>query len=165
MTESASKLAKIESMEKIEFQRQDLNAILKKVIESFEPVFKEKGMQVEYSVKGEYPARVNPVIEEVFLNLISNAIKYSPEKSRIVVGIEDANDSWLVMVKDHGEGVPDEYKEAIFERFKRADRMGVKGSGLGLAIVRQIVELHRGRVWVEDNPEGGSVFYVTLPKI
>ena len=165
MTESASKLAKIESMEKIEFEKQDLSAILKKSLQNFEPLIKEKEMQVEYKVEGNYPAMVNPIIEEVFSNLISNAIKYSPKSSRIVVGIEDKGRDWRVMVKDYGESVPDKFKETIFERFKRADKLGVKGAGLGLAIVKRLVELHKGKAWVEDNPEGGSIFYVTIPKL
>ncbi|MBI5253444.1 MAG: PAS domain S-box protein [Euryarchaeota archaeon] len=165
MTESASKLAKIESMKKIEFEEQDLSAILKKSLQNFESLIKEKEMQVEYSAEGEYPAKVNPIIEAVFSNLISNAVKYSPKKSRIVVGIEDEGRDWRVMVKDYGEGISDEFKETIFERFKRVDKLGVKGTGLGLAIVKRLVELHEGKVWVEDNPEGGSIFYVILPKV
>jgi len=52
----------------------------------------------------------------------------------------------------------------IFERFHREEKKGVKGSGLGLAIAGKIVELHKGRIWVEDNPEGGAVFVVEIPK-
>jgi len=69
-----------------------------------------------------------------------------------------------VMVKDRGEGVPDEYKEKIFRRFERRMKEGVKGTGLGLAIVRRVMEFHKGKVWVEDNPGGGSIFCVLLPK-
>lgn len=163
--ESVSKLAKVESMEKMEFQKQDLNVILREVIQSFEQYLVEKGMQVEYESEGEYPAKANPIIEEVFSNLLSNAIKYSPEKSRIVIGIEDDGKNWKVGVKDYGVGVPDEFKETIFERFKRVDSRGVKGTGLGLAIVKRLVEMHNGKVWVEDNPDGGSIFYVALPKL
>ncbi|MBI5253168.1 MAG: HAMP domain-containing histidine kinase [Euryarchaeota archaeon] len=61
-------------------------------------------------------------------------------------------------------GGEDEYKQKIFDRFARIEKGGVKGTGLGLAIVKRIVDLHQGRAWVEDNPEGGSVFYVELPK-
>ncbi|MCK4247747.1 MAG: HAMP domain-containing histidine kinase, partial [Methanomicrobia archaeon] len=60
--------------------------------------------------------------------------------------------------------VPDELKEAIFERFERGD-VDVKGSGLGLAIVKKIVDLHGGKAWVENNPEGGSIFFVEIPKM
>ncbi len=56
----------------------------------------------------------------------------------------------------------DEYKEMIFRRFDQTKKEGVKGSGIGLAIVKKIIDLHAGRVWVEDNPEGGSVFKVEI---
>ena len=52
----------------------------------------------------------------------------------------------------------------IFTRFQRVNKKGVKGTGLGLAIVKRVVDLHGGKVWIEDNPEGGSVFYVEIPK-
>ncbi len=67
-------------------------------------------------------------------------------------------------MKDWGYGIKDEDKEKLFTRFQRMDKKGVRGTGLGLAIVKRIVELHEGRVWVEDNLEGGSIFYVEIPK-
>ena len=68
-----------------------------------------------------------------------------------------------VSVSDEGEGVPEEFKRSIFERFERGGDSGVKGSGLGLAIARRIVDLHDGTIWVEDGPVRGSVFHVFLP--
>lgn len=162
--EEASSFTRLENIEKIDFAERNLNAIFKEVIHDFEPMLEEKRMKVEYKAKGRCLARVNPVIEDVFANLLSNAIKYSPEHSKIVIGIGDDSDELRVMVKDYGEGIPDESKEAIFERFRRGGKKGVKGTGLGLAIVKRVVELHNGRVWVEDSPEGGSIFYVTIPK-
>ncbi|MGM0770736.1 MAG: sensor histidine kinase [Halobacteriota archaeon] len=106
------------------------------------------------------------MIEEVFINLISNAVKYSPENEDIIIGVKDQNENWTVTIADSGEGIPDKDKNMIFDRFKRAvGDCNVKGSGLGLAIVKRIVELHGGEVGVEDNPNGlGSVFWVTLKK-
>jgi signal transduction histidine kinase len=104
------------------------------------------------------------MLEDLFSNLVSNALKYASEGKMIEIGIRDTDDSWTVHVKDWGKGIEDEYKEKIFTRFKRLDKGGVKGSGLGLAIAQRIVDLHQGDIWVEDNPEGGSVFFVRLPK-
>lgn len=164
MIENASKYARLEEREELDFKETDLNVILKEAIENSRFLLDGKGMKVEYSAEGKCLAKTNPLIGDVFLNLISNAVKYSPEKSKIVVGLEDKNDEWEVMVKDYGVGIPDEHKEEIFERFKRGEKGSVKGTGLGLAIVRRIVNLHRGKVWVEDNPEGGSIFHVNVPK-
>ena len=105
-----------------------------------------------------------PLIEDIFSNLISNAIKYSPAKSTVKVDISDNADSWIVSVADSGEGIAEEEKQNIFERFERAGLTNIKGTGLGLAIAKRIVELHKGTIWVEDNSEEGSKFFVSLPK-
>ncbi len=106
----------------------------------------------------------SPTIKDVVAHLLSNALKYSPENSRVVFGVEDAGRNWRIAVKDSGEGVPDRYKESIFERLE-GKKEGIKGSGLGLAIVKKIVERHGGRVWVEDNKPEGSIFYASLQKM
>ena len=153
-----------EKQYKKEFKKKNMRDIIKSALTELEIKAKEKNINMLSKVKGVYHIKANSVIDEVFINLIDNAIKYSPENSRIEIDIEDTEDKWRIGVKDWGEGVADELKEAIFERFERGE-VNTKGSGLGLAIVKQIVDLHGGRVWVEDNPEGGSIFFVELPKI
>ena len=69
-----------------------------------------------------------------------------------------------MQIRDFGKGIPDKDKPLIFTRFTRLKKEGVEGSGLGLAIVKRLVDLHKGRIWVEDNPAGGSIFCVRLPK-
>lgn len=165
MIESASKLSKIQSGGEEEFTRLDLAAVLSEEIEHLKPNAKLKEMTLTFSGGGNnYPVEASPVIGQVFANLISNGIKYSPEKSAISIDVEERNGYWRVAVKDQGAGVDDKYKDAIFTRFERLRREGVKGTGLGLAIVKRIVEMHNGRVWVEDRPEGGSAFIVEIPK-
>jgi PAS domain S-box-containing protein len=164
MIESAARLSKLDDEEELSLVEKDLNSVFKEVVDNFRPMLEEKRMRVEYLPKGKRIARVYPIIEDVFANLLSNAVKYSPPKSKVTIDILDEGDAWKVMVADQGEGVPDEYKETIFDRFKRGGKAGVKGTGLGLAIVKRVVELHRGKVWVEDNPGGGSIFYVVIPK-
>ena len=68
-----------------------------------------------------------------------------------------------VAVRNRGERIPEEYRARIFERFVQGGKRGIKGVGLGLAIVRRIAEIHGGRVWVEDDPGGGSVFFFEFP--
>ena len=164
MIDTAAMLAQIESMEKLNFKRRELGTIMSEVIENVESIAEEKNQKIENKIKGEHIAYVSLFIEAVFLNLLTNAIKYSPENSKIIVNINGHNSNWRITVKDSGEGIPDKFKESIFSRFKRRDRKGVKGTGLGLAIVKRILELHEGRVWVEDNPKGGSIFCVDIPK-
>ena len=121
-------------------------------------------MTIDHPAGREFPATVSPMMEDVFVNLLSNAIKYGPEEGRVVVDISDRNDNWLISVKDSGSGIPDEDKNTIFKRLERLTDRKVQGQGLGLAIVRRTVELHGGRVWVEDNPGGGSAFCIEIPK-
>ena len=98
----------------------------------------------------------------MFANLLSNAIKYNPQKSKIIVDIMDAGENWKMTVTDFGDGVSDEDKTVLFDRFKRVGKACIKGTGLGLAIVKRIIELHGGNVGVEDNPVGDGVYFGLL---
>ena len=99
--------------------------------------------------------------EQVLINLLSNAQRYSPPAGHITVEARPiTNSETMICVADRGPGVPPEDAENIFEPFHRGDRNGL---GLGLAIAKSIVELHHGRIWVESRPEGGSRFCVVIP--
>ncbi|NOZ58494.1 MAG: PAS domain-containing protein [Euryarchaeota archaeon] len=164
MIENAARYARLQSIESLEFRQMDLTEVLRSVVSTLEESAREKEIEIEVRVREPRPAMVNPNIESVFYNLISNAIKFSPSGRRVEVDILDEGRHYLITVKDRGPGIPDEEKERIFERFKRVEKGAVKGTGLGLAIVKRIAELHGGKVWVEDNPGGGSIFYVRIPK-
>lgn len=165
LIESATMLSKLESLERIEFEDMDLKDVIGKVTENLSSMANRSGIKIENNIVQSMPARANKIIEEVFANIISNAIKYAPEGKRIVLDGVDEDRSWKVRAVDFGEGIPDAFKTAIFERFQWMEKKGVKGSGLGLAIARKIMEFHKGRIWVEDNPEGGAIFVVEIPKL
>jgi len=108
-------------------------------------------------------------VEKVLSNLITNALKYNTPDKRVEVNLDsDGRDHILLSVKDWGEGIPDEVKEGIFKDFVQSLDSPLTrdyvGMGLGLSVARRLVDLHNGAIWVEDNPEGGSIFYVRLPK-
>ena len=163
LIKDASTYASMESENVFEKEESDLVSIVASSIESLRPKAEERGIAVLLEHQGEAPIMVDWMMKEAFENLISNAIKYSPEGSEVHVSVERKDGRMHVSITDRGEGVPDEYKESIFDRFSRGEKRGVKGSGLGLAIVRRVMAVHDGRVWVEDNPGGGSIFRVTLP--
>ncbi|NYT20016.1 MAG: PAS domain S-box protein [Methanosarcinales archaeon] len=166
LIESAASFAKFETIDDINFEPIELAGMLKDVIKQFQYQTSQKNIIIEHPEHGEYNALANPMIEEVFTNLISNAIKYSPDHSKVVVDIIDKDRDWKVTVTDFGDGIPDDEKSLIFDRFKRVDKKGVKGTGLGLAIVKRIVDLHGGDLSVEDNPgNSGTVFGVTFRKV
>jgi len=107
-------------------------------------------------------------VRRVLINLIHNAIKWSPPGEKIRVRAESNGDEVTIRVLDNGPGVPEDQRERIFERFYQVDKSrSGGGTGLGLAICKHIVEAHGGRIWTEDNPEGkdgkGGCFKFTLP--
>jgi PAS domain S-box-containing protein len=163
LVQSAARFGQVESAEDLDFEMRDLGDIIRHAVQDLETAAAEKDMKVAGPIEN-YLAEVNVFIEDVFSNLISNAIKYGPQNTEITISVEDLRESWKISVADNGMGVPDDHKKDIFERFKRVGKGSVKGSGLGLAIVKKVVELHKGEVWVEDNLGGGSIFTCTVPK-
>jgi two-component system phosphate regulon sensor histidine kinase PhoR len=105
-------------------------------------------------------------LEEVFVNLLDNAIKYTPEGGKVTMSaVETTPGEIQFSVKDNGIGIPREDIPRIFERFYRVDKgrsQEMGGTGLGLSIVKHLVQAHGGKVWVESEPGKGSVFYFTL---
>jgi len=105
-------------------------------------------------------------IFQVVTNLLSNAVKYSPSGGEIEVSSTLEGGNVKVGVRDHGRGIPPEFIDRLFGRYERYEgnpKSGVIGTGLGLAIARQIVEMHRGRIWVESTLGAGSQFLFTIP--
>ena len=104
------------------------------------------------------------LIEQVLINLIDNAIKYTPAGSPIEVSAEDVGPAVAVEVADRGPGLPPGEERLIFEKFHRTDaNPSVRGAGLGLAICRGIIRAHGGRIWAENRPGGGVAVRFTLP--
>jgi PAS domain S-box-containing protein len=105
-------------------------------------------------------------LAQVITNLLSNAIKFSPSGGEVIVAVEKSADDVRITVRDHGSGVPDEFKPHIFEKFSQADATNTRqkgGTGLGLSIVKQIVERLGGTIGFNDALGGGAIFCVELP--
>jgi two-component system, OmpR family, phosphate regulon sensor histidine kinase PhoR len=107
---------------------------------------------------------------QVFVNLVHNAVKFSPNGGEVVVGVRPEERELVASVQDHGIGIPRAAQSRIFERFYKVDRARVRGetpggTGLGLAIARHIVEQHGGRIWLESTEGDGSTFSFALPLV
>ena len=118
-------------------------------------------------VIGEMPhVRIRPGhLQQVFQNLVGNAIKYKnegPPRVRVAARREDSR--WVFSVEDNGIGIAEEYRETIFGIFKRLHtNQAYSGTGMGLAICQRVVERYRGRIWVESQPGNGSSFFFSIP--
>ncbi len=107
-------------------------------------------------------------IERVLINLLGNAVKFTPRQGKIIIRISEEHGRVKVDIQDSGIGMPPEAIERIFDEFYRVDNeinQHVKGTGLGLSLVKHIVEAHQGRIWVTSTQGKGSTFSFTLPKI
>lgn len=105
-------------------------------------------------------------LRRLLLNLVENALKYSPSGSRTRIEARLEDSSVRLKVRDQGQGIPEHQREQIFGKFVRLDGDGPdtrSSSGLGLAFCQLVAEAHEGRIWVEENPSGGSVFVVEIP--
>ncbi|MCH7779295.1 MAG: hypothetical protein IH848_00485, partial [Acidobacteria bacterium] len=107
-------------------------------------------------------------LSQVLMNLLDNAIKYSPEGGRVVVSAEDEPEQQKVVVRvaDQGIGIASEHQQTLFttfSRIRRPETEGITGTGLGLYIVKELLQLMGGEVWLESNLNQGSTFSFTLP--
>jgi len=103
-------------------------------------------------------------LEQVFFNIIENAIKYTPAKSPISITGTVAAEHVTISIEDKGPGVPLNEINKIFEKFYRGQTItDIQGMGLGLAICQKVITLHGGKIWAENSPMGGAIFRFTLP--
>ncbi|MDB5600168.1 MAG: sensor hybrid histidine kinase [Xanthobacteraceae bacterium] len=162
-------------MEKIEsgkvvfvLKRVEVRALVTQAIESNRGFAEEYGVRIKLdaaSTSGDIRAD-SDWLTQIVTNLLSNAIKFSPRGEEVVVAIKTQGDKVLISVRDHGHGVPDEFKPRIFEKFAQADNSDARqqgGTGLGLSIVKQIAERLGGTVRFDDAPGGGAIFSVEIP--
>jgi signal transduction histidine kinase len=160
-------LGKIEAG-KMDLRREQiaLDALVGEVIQNFEiELFKKRlRLQKEIQANTGWLCGDRDKLTQVFINLLSNAIKYTPEGGNIVVKMEGSEKEIRFEIADSGSGIPDDEREKIFDKFTRIMTEKHEGTGLGLPIAKEIVELHKGRLWVESEPGKGSRFIFTMPR-
>lgn len=153
----------------------DLVALIDDAVNEFKPSLEEKQLAIEmenFSAAQSIHCDAYK-IGQVIRNLLSNTIKFSPEKRKIRINIRQSSTEYegksvpsvTLAFIDQGIGIPEDHLDLIFEKFSQSGESNTpaSGTGLGLAISREIIKGHKGRIWAENNPEGGAVFKIVLP--
>jgi signal transduction histidine kinase len=152
------------------FQRLNVRTILDRLVEIMTPSARDSDVTIEWAGSSSPASEVlgdEQGLEQVFANLIHNAIRYNKPQGRVRIGVRDEADSVIVEIQDTGIGIAQEHLPLVFDQFFRAGRPGdksPKGSGLGLSIAKKLVEAHHGRIEVRSELGVGTSFTVHLPK-
>ncbi|MDC4227289.1 MAG: phosphate regulon sensor histidine kinase PhoR [Candidatus Manganitrophus sp.] len=162
-------LSRIESgLDPIRSIRIDLKEAVDRNLLLLKPLAEKKGQALTVSIQPGLSLQADPEkLNQVFINLLDNAIKYTPEKGTITVTASETDKAVAIEIGDSGIGIPKEDLSRIFERFYRVDRTRSRelgGTGLGLSIVKHIVEAHGGKIMVESEIGKGSRFTLLFPK-
>jgi signal transduction histidine kinase len=163
-------IEKIESgMATFNFRLVDLKPLVKQAIEADRVMAEQFGVPVRLAA--EAPDAVvytdGDRLMQVLTNLVSNAVKFSPRGNDVVVSMDVQGDHVRIAIRDHGPGIPDEFKALMFEKFAQVDATDARqkgGTGLGLSIVKQTMLRLGGRVGYNAAPSGGSIFHVDVPR-
>jgi len=168
LSQLSSNLLKLASLDSehqtLMLQQYRLDEQIRHVVMALEPQWTKKNIEIDLDLSNVQIEADKDLLEQVWLNLVTNAIKYTPENGFVKISIHQKNEEIDVKIKDNGIGIAEEDQKYIFESFYKVDKSRtLKGSGLGLAITKKIVRLHEGAVRVESKKEQGSIFTVTLP--
>ncbi|MFA5200356.1 MAG: HAMP domain-containing sensor histidine kinase, partial [Candidatus Omnitrophota bacterium] len=161
-------IARIESGKvDMKLENLDLKAITEKIFDLLTPQATTKNISFGSNIPDncQIIQADRSQIERVFINLVGNALKFTPQNGKIGISAHCSNKIIQIDVKDNGFGIPEEAQEHLFEEFYRVDNkinQEVKGTGLGLALIKHIIEAHGGRIWVKSKLGEGSTFSFTL---
>lgn len=174
MLHLVSQLLESEALEsgKLELHKEDLSlaALVAEVIRANQGQADRKEQSIDYRAECNGLCVVHAdrdLLKEAVDNLVNNAIKYSPSGTSITISVHEENDAIVLQVRDEGPGLTPADMENLFKKFQRLSAVptgGESSTGLGLSIVKQIVELHGGRVWAESTPGHGSTFSIALTR-
>lgn len=163
-------IARIESG-KVQMEMKDISIkeMLDSIIDIISPQVKEKNisLKINSKIKFDKIKADQSQMERVFLNLLSNAAKFTPENGKITIDIEEKDNDTQFSIEDTGIGIPPQDIQKVFQEFFRADNaldQKIKGSGLGLSLVKKIIEAHKGKIWFDSELDKGTRFTFTLPK-
>lgn len=160
-------ISKIESGKmQMKKERFNINNIIEENLSAFSKIMNDRKQTLQKDLAKDIPEIIGDTdkITQVFVNLLSNAIKYSPDGGAIIIKTLSLEKEIMVEVSDTGEGIAPENLDKVFDKFTRVTAEKKEGTGLGLPIAKDMVVLHKGRMWVKSELGKGSQFYFTLPK-
>lgn len=146
--------------------RIELAPMIEEIITDLEPIAEKKGIAINYDGNGTMIGS-DTLIYRLIFNLTENAIRYNRANAQVHISVCDNGDKISIRVRDNGHGIPEQYRESIFQPFFRIDKSRSRahgGVGLGLSLVWEIVLLHKGAIKIEESSDNGTVMLVTLPK-
>jgi two-component system sensor histidine kinase VicK len=152
-----------------DLEKTDLKTFIQSQLTALGVAAQTKGINLDFHYpEGPVYASVNPdKFTRALSNLLSNAVKFTRAGGQVTISLQNKGHRALLQVSDNGIGIPEHLQASIFQKFTRAIRLGTQGeatTGLGLYIVKQIVEKHKGKIWVESQENVGTTFYMELPK-
>jgi len=163
-------LVKVEKEDiSLEYSITYVNYLIEKVIKTLNPIAVSKGIEIKFITSNKVQIQLDQEkIQQCLLNIIGNAVKYTPKNGKVVVELLELKDSVSILVKDTGMGIPEKDIPFIFDRFYRVDEARARqtgGTGLGLSISQQIVQLHQGTIVISSEVNIGTCVSISLPKI
>ncbi len=151
---------------RLDLEAVDLGAFLGEVLQRMSSVLPCE--RIDLQISGERPSvRADPArLERIVVNLLSNALRYSPKATRVALRVEPAGDRVVLAIVDHGPGVADEDRQHLFQPYRRGrSAVGTSGVGLGLHSTQILVRAHGGTIQLQGTPGGGATFRVELPAV
>jgi two-component system CheB/CheR fusion protein len=155
-----------EGVLKLKEEKFDISKLLVEVVGEMQPTSSKHHIRLELQKKNLAVVADKEKIRQVITNLVSNAIKYSPDSDEVLVRLVFDKTGIIISVKDYGIGIPEEIQQKIFDRFFREKDSSINtypGLGLGLYIAAEIIKRSRGRIWVNSKPGKGAEFLFSLP--
>ena len=167
LVESLLTLTRMDELGNLNLQKHDLSELCNQVIRDAGVANKKVKFELKNLANGKFEIEMDADrIKQVLTNLVANASRFAPDKSSVTLELSQGADKAKISVIDHGEGIPEAFRDKVFDRFYRSDtsrNRDTGGSGLGLAIAKSIVLAHGGKIWTEATDGGGATFLVELP--
>jgi len=160
--DNATVISRVATGDKIDKEDIDFPKMIKELTDEFASELQSTNMKLEFNIKNQITLKANPIISEIFLNYITNAIKHSSSGGKLIINANENDNSVTFDFVDFGDTIPEKERKNIFKHNIQLNK--TSGSGLGLTIVKRIAEAHNAEVGVTPNVPKGNIFFLKIPK-